>query len=176
MKPYGNYRKLYESLRRYDSQQVAVQRMEDLAEIEEIWRYYEKLSIDELRLIGAAIKKTEAQLGYIPFCFSTVPFVFLVFSAKLSTMITSNLIVLFLAIVTLASIAIYLIHRHFTHKSYNALHLHIVEALLHLKKDEDGKEKNDEDEKAEEDDEKKDDQPEPISSLSCGSASSASSS
>lgn len=130
MKPYGNYRKLYEALRRYDSQQAAVQSVADLAEIAEIWRFYEKLSADELRLIGAAIKKTEAQLGYIPFCFSTIPFVFLIFSAKLSTMIPFSFIMLILAIATLAAIAIWLIHRHFTHKSYNALHLHIVEALL----------------------------------------------
>ncbi|MBO8163677.1 MAG: hypothetical protein H0Z34_08210 [Brevibacillus sp.] len=168
MKPYGNFRKLYEALRRYDSQQAAVQRMEDLAEIEEIWRFYEKLSIDELRLIAAAIKKTEAQLGYIPFCFSTVPFVFLVFSAKLSTVITSSLLVLVSAIAVLTAAAIFLIHRHFTHKSYNAMHLHIVETLLHIKKDE-----------SEQEDQKTtttNEMTEPLSSLSCRSASSASSS
>ncbi|WP_206514607.1 hypothetical protein [Brevibacillus marinus] len=168
MKPYGNFRKLYESLRCHDSQQAAVQRVEDLAEIAEIWRFYEKLSLDELRLIGAAIKKTEAQLGYIPFCFSTIPFVFLIFSAKLSTMITFNLLILVLAIAALAALAIWLIHRHFTHKSYNALHLHIVEALL--------QQKTAEHELRQKESSNRGEQAEAVPSLACGSASSASSS
>ena len=133
MKTYGNYEKLYKSIRQYDTKQAAVTHIKDLTEIHEIWSFYEKLSLEELRLIGAAIRKTEAQLGYIPFCFTTVPFVFLVFSAKLSNLVKEDLILLFSIISTLALLAIYLIQLHFKHKAYNALHRHIVESLIQIK-------------------------------------------
>lgn len=133
MKPYGNFSKLYEEIRRYDLQRVAVTCLKELHEIEEIWRFYEKISIWELRIIHAAIKKTEAQLGYIPFCFSTVPFVFFIFSGKISTLLSINLIYLFVAILMLSVILVILIHRHFKHKSYNKLHLHIVESQIQLR-------------------------------------------
>lgn len=145
MKPYGNFRKLYESLRPYDQNRVAVLDLRDLAEIHSIWQFYEKLSEDELHLLSAAIKKAEAQLAYIPFCFTTVPLVFVIFSSKLSAFFIHNLIILVLCIAVLSLLGIFLIHRHFTHKSYNALHLHIVETILDLKKNS-AKPKKEEDE------------------------------
>jgi|GEM_PF-2111348 len=134
MKLYGNFRQLYQSLRPYDQNRVAVLDVKDLAEIHSIWRFYESLSQDELYLLSAAIKKAEAQLGYIPFCFTTVPLVFVVFSSKLSAFIIPNITMLIILIAVLCAVCVYLIHRHFTHKSYNALHLHIVETLLDMKK------------------------------------------
>ncbi|WP_176560335.1 hypothetical protein [Brevibacillus dissolubilis] len=134
MKPYGNYRKLYQTLRKYDSQQVAVGSSRDLAEIHEIWRFYEKLSVEELRLINAAIKKTEAQIGYLPFCMTTVPIVFVIFSSRLSSIIAVHTYILSLTIIGLAILAVFMINRHFKNKSYNALHLHIVETILEIKK------------------------------------------
>lgn len=133
MKTYGNYEKLYKALRQYDTRQVAVTHIKDLTEVHEIWSFYEKLTLEELRLIGAAIRKTEAQLGYIPFCFSTVPFVFLIFSAKLSNLVKEDLKILFSVILVLALVAIYIIQLHFKHKAYNALHRHIVESIIQIK-------------------------------------------
>lgn len=130
MRTYGNYQKLYKALSRYDAKQAAVRNMEDLAKIQAIWSFYEKLPVEDLRLILAAIKKTEAQLGYIPFCFSSVPFVFLIFSSKLANLLEESILSLLIVISVMAVSAIYLIHRHFTLKSLNALHLHIVETLL----------------------------------------------
>lgn len=130
MRTYGNYQKLYKALSRYDAKQAAVRNMEDLAKIQAIWSFYEKLPVEDLRLILAAIKKTEAQLGYIPFCFSSVPFVFLIFSSKLANLLEESILSLLIVITVMAVSAIYLIHRHFTLKSLNALHLHIVETLL----------------------------------------------
>ncbi|AKF92564.1 hypothetical protein ABE137_10740 [Brevibacillus laterosporus] len=144
MKPYGDFRKLYKSLRRYDSQQIAVQRSEDLLEIEEIWHFYETLTVHELRILCAAIKKTEAQLGYIPFCFSTVPIVFIIFSSKLTHYIANSIPLLSVLIVGFVTLLVFLIFRHFRNKSYNALHLYIVESLLQVK----SKEKNSEDEQS----------------------------
>ncbi len=133
MKTYGNYEKLYRAIWRLDKKQAAVTQIKDLTEIHEIWSFYEKLSLEELRLIGAAIKKTEAQLGYIPFCFTTVPFVFLIFSAELSDLIAKDFKLLAFSIIALSLLAIFLIQRHFKHKSYNALHRHIVESLIKIK-------------------------------------------
>ncbi|MGD8188407.1 hypothetical protein ACQCN2_00250 [Brevibacillus ginsengisoli] len=133
MKTYGNYEKLYKAIRQYDTKQAAVTHIKDLTEIHEIWSFYEKLTLEELRLIGAAIRKTEAQLGYIPFCFSTVPFVFLIFSAKLSNLVKEDLKLLFAIILALTLFAIYIIQLHFKHKAYNSLHRHIVDSIIEIK-------------------------------------------
>lgn len=133
MRTYGNYQKLFQALGRYDTNQAAVRTMKDLADIQAIWSFYDKLTVEDLRIILAAIKKTEAQLGYIPFCFSTVPIVFLIFSSKLANLLEGGILVLVIVIIVLSLAAVYLIHRHFTLKSLNALHQHIVESLLQLK-------------------------------------------
>ena len=133
MKPYGDFRKLYKRLRTYDSQQTAVQRSEDLQEIEQIWHFYNKLSVHELRILCAAIKKTEAQLGYIPFCLTTVPIVFIVFSSKLTHYVSTSIPLLSIVIIFITALLIYLIYKHFKNKSYNALHLYIVQSLLQAK-------------------------------------------
>lgn len=133
MKTTGNYEKLFQSLKKLDKNQACVTHIKDLTEIHEIWNFYEKLTLEELRLIGAAIKKTEALLGYLPFCFSTIPFVFLVFSAKLSNLVAEDLKILLITILVLTLLAIYLIQQHFKHKSYNTLHRHIVESIIRIK-------------------------------------------
>ncbi|MET3290992.1 UNVERIFIED_CONTAM: hypothetical protein ABID98_003562 [Brevibacillus sp. OAP136] len=130
MRTYGNYEKLYKELSRYGASHATVSNVRDLSDIHAIWAFYDKLPAEDLRLIYAAIKKTEVQLGYIPLCFTSVPFIFLVFSSKLANLLEESIPALLCVITILCVVALYLIHRHFTSKAQNALHLHIVEHVL----------------------------------------------
>ena len=128
----GDAHKLYLKLRESEKSDNAFTHNKKLSEISDIQSFYEKLESDILKNIYYRMIKEKNGSGIIPIFVSAVPWLLLLFSNKIQQFLFKDegfLWVIF--VLSYMLILVITVTLHFYEKSWSAVHIEIIQDILH---------------------------------------------
>ncbi|MDR7000238.1 hypothetical protein [Neobacillus niacini] len=131
----GDAHKIYLQLKKASRDDPSFTEIKRLLELEEIQHFYHSIDTETLKRIYYCMVKEKNGSGMIPILVSTIPWLLVIFAKQLQDFVFQDhsMVWAIFAIISLI-ILLYSVIIHFYEKSWAAVHIEIIQAILNERK------------------------------------------
>ncbi len=126
----GDVHKFYLKIKRTVQANKPISDIHFIQEINEIKKFYQTLSYEDLKKIRYRIVKERNGSGVIPILVSTIPWLGLIFSKQIQTFIEKNLMFVILGLILYTMLVFGAIILHFKEQAWAYTHSEIIDDIL----------------------------------------------
>lgn len=131
----GDGHKFYLKLKRVYARNHSVKAMRELAEIDEMQRFYRSLTREDLEKIRLRMLKEKSGNGMIPLLVSSLPWLAFIFSKELRTLLSRSAHLFFWFLVIYTALIIFSSIIHYREKAWAIVHLETIDQIIKEKTD-----------------------------------------